>query len=107
MGVDVAADGQYLPDEGVGFVVGAGVAGVDPDCSGEGGRRVERADPDGVADQLGLDVQDLLTGVDLAQWEPGGDNPVGFLGGVQVGFRGAQARGELVVVGVADQHRHP
>ena len=32
---------------------------------------------------------DLLTGVDLAQWEPGGDGPVGFLGVVQVSFRGA------------------
>ena len=32
---------------------------------------------------------DLLTGVDLAQWDPGGDDPVGFLGGVQVGFCGA------------------
>jgi hypothetical protein len=51
------------------------------------GRGVERGDPDGVGDELGLDVQDLLTGVDLAQWEPGGDNPVGFLGIVQVGFR--------------------
>jgi len=29
------------------------------------------------------------------------------LGIVQVGFRVAQAGGELVVVGVADQHRHP
>src|ERR1035437_10236068 len=54
--------------------------------------------------KLGLDVEDLLAGVDPAQWQPGGDGAVGFLGGVQVGFCGAQAGGELVVVGVGDEH---
>jgi hypothetical protein len=46
----------------VGFVVGAGVAGVDADVSGQGGGGVERGDADRVADQLCLDVQDLLAG---------------------------------------------
>ena len=48
-----------------------------------------------------MDVQDLLTGGHLGQWQPDGDGAVGFLGSVQVGFRGAQACGELVVVGIA------
>ena len=65
MGVDVPAAGEGLADQGVCFVVGAGVVGVDPDGPGEGGGGVERGDPDGVGDELGLDVQDLLTGVDL------------------------------------------
>jgi hypothetical protein len=63
----------------VGFVVGEGVAGVDADRSGQGCGGVERGDTDGVGEQLGLDVQDLLAGVDLGQWQAGG-----FLGGVQV-----------------------
>jgi hypothetical protein len=41
MGVDVAAAGQGLTDEGVCFVVGAGVAGVDADGPSEGGGGVE------------------------------------------------------------------
>ena len=49
-------------------MVGAGVPGVDADGSGLGGGGVERGDADGVGDQLRLDVQDLLSGVDLAQW---------------------------------------
>ena len=53
-------------------MVGAGVAGVDPDGPGEDGGGVERGDPDGVGDELGLNVQDLLAGGDLAQWQPGG-----------------------------------
>ena len=72
MGVDVAAAGQRLPHQGVCFAVGAGVPGVDADGPGEGGGGVERGDPDRVGDELGLDVQDLLAGVDLAQWQPGG-----------------------------------
>jgi hypothetical protein len=52
-------------------VVGAGVTGVDADVSCQGGGGVERGDPDGVADQRGLDVQDLLAGVDLAKGKPG------------------------------------
>jgi hypothetical protein len=48
-------------------VVGAGVAGVDADVSGQGGGGVERGDPDRVGDQFCLYVQDLLAGVDLAQ----------------------------------------
>ena len=72
MGVDVAAAGQRLTDEGVCFAVGAGVPGVDSDGPGEGGGGVERGDPDGVGDELGLNVQDLLAGGDLAQWQPGG-----------------------------------
>ena len=69
------------------------------------GGGVERGDANRVGDELGLYVQDLLAGADLAQGQPGGDGPVGFLGGVQVCFRGAQAGGEPVVVGVADQYR--
>lgn len=84
-GVDVAAAGQGLADQRVCFVVGAGVAGVDADCSGQCGGGVERGDTDGVGDQLGLDVQDLLAGVDLGQRQPGRDLPVRGLGGVQVG----------------------
>jgi hypothetical protein len=41
--------------------------------------------PDGVGDQLGLDVQDLLAWVDLGQWQAGRDAPVGGLGRIQVG----------------------
>src|ERR1035437_5197607 len=37
-------------------------------CGWLGGGGVERGDADGVGDQLRLDVQDLLSGVDLAQW---------------------------------------
>ena len=66
MGVDVAAAGQRLTDQGVCFVVRAGVAGVDADVSGQGGGGVERGDADRVADQLGLYVQDLLAGGDCA-----------------------------------------
>src|ERR1035437_2435688 len=104
-GVDVAAAGQSLADEGVCFVVGAGVAGVDADVSGQGGGGVERGDADGVADQLGLDVQDLLAGVDLGQRKSGRDGPVGALGGVQVGLCCAEVCGQFVVVGVGDQYR--
>ena len=68
VGVDVSAAGPGLADEGVCFVVGAGVPGVDVDGAGEGGGGVERGDADGVGDQLRLYVQDLLSGVDLAQW---------------------------------------
>jgi len=50
------------------------------------GGGVEGGDADGVADQLGLHVQDLLAGVDLGQEQPGGDGPVDALGGVQVGL---------------------
>ena len=57
------------------FVVRSGVPGVNADVSGQGGGGVERGDPDGVADQLGLDVQDLLTGVDLTQRKPGPQEP--------------------------------
>ena len=64
----ISAAGEGLADEGVCFVVGAGVPGVDADGSGLGGGGVERGDADGVGDQLRLDVQDLLSGVDLAQW---------------------------------------
>ena len=49
------------------FVVRAGVAGVDADVPGQSGGGVECGDADRVPDQLGLDVQDLLTGVDQAQ----------------------------------------
>src|ERR1035437_3702760 len=105
VGVNVAAAGQHLADEGVCFVVGAGVAGVDADVSGQGGGGVERGDADGVADQLCLDVQDLLAGVDLGQRKSGRDGPVGALGGVQVGLCCAEVRGEPVVVGVGDQYR--
>src|SRR5665811_714809 len=105
VGVDVSAAGEGLADEGVCFVVGAGVAGVDADVSGQGGGGVERGDADGVADQLGLDVQDLLAGVDLAQRKSGRDGPVGALGGVQVGLCCAEVCGQFVVVGVGDQYR--
>src|SRR5674476_1263964 len=64
-GVDVATAGQRLADEGVCFVVGAGVAGVDADGAGQRGGGVEGGDTDGMGDQLGLYVQDLLAGVDL------------------------------------------
>src|SRR5665811_1865869 len=75
-GVDVAASSQRLADEGVCLVVGAGVAGVDPDGPGEDGGGVERGNPDRVGDQLGLGVQDLLTGGHQAERQSGGDGPV-------------------------------
>src|SRR5665648_413706 len=74
-GVDVTAAGQRLTDQGVRFVVRAGVPGMDSDRSGQGGGCVERCDADAVADQLGLYGQDLLAGVDLAQRQPGRDAP--------------------------------
>ena len=40
-------------------------------------------DADGVVDQFGFGVQDLLAGVDLGEWEPGGDFLVRGQGGVQ------------------------
>jgi hypothetical protein len=43
----------------------AGVAGADADGLGPGGGGVERGDAEGVGDQFGLDVQDVLVGVDL------------------------------------------
>ena len=57
MGVDVAAAGQRLTDEGVCFAVGSGVAGVDSDGPGEGGGGVERGDPDGTYKQAGKGLQ--------------------------------------------------
>jgi hypothetical protein len=56
VGVDVAAAGQRLTHQGVGFTVGAGEAGVDADVSGQGGGGVERGDANGVGDQLCLEV---------------------------------------------------
>ena len=55
-GDDVAGLLEGLADQGVGFVGGAGGDGV------------ERGDPDGVGDEFGFDVEDLLAGVDLAEW---------------------------------------
>jgi len=56
LGVDVAAAGEGLADEGVCFVVGAGVPGVDTDGTGQGCGGVERGDADGVGDEFGLYV---------------------------------------------------
>ena len=53
VGDDVAGAGEGGADQGVGFVVGAGVAGVGDDRTGEGSRGVERGDADGVVDQFG------------------------------------------------------
>ena len=99
MGVDVAACGKGLS----GQVVGAGVVGLYANCPGEGGVDIERCDADGVGDQLGLGVQDLLAGVDLVQWQAGRHRPVGALGAVQVGFGAAEVCGEGVVGLVGDQ----
>ena len=74
MGVDVAAAGQGLPDEGVCFAVGAGVPGVDSDGPGEGGGGVERGDPDGVGD-------DLMVWMSRSCW-PGLTWPSGSLAGM-------------------------
>ena len=60
VGDDVAGSGQGGADQGVGFVVGAGVAGGGDDSAGEILRGVERRDADGVVDQFGFGVQDLL-----------------------------------------------
>ena len=64
-GDDVPGQGQCLADEGVGLLGGAGVAGVDSEVAGQGGDGVERGDPDGMGNQFGLDVEDLLTGVHI------------------------------------------
>jgi hypothetical protein len=56
---------------------------VDADGSGHGGGGVERGAVDGVGDQLGLDLQDLLAGVDLAQRQPVRDRAVRGLGGLR------------------------
>jgi hypothetical protein len=49
-GVDVAAAGEGLTDQGVCFVVGAGVTGMNTDRAGQGCGGVERGDADGVGD---------------------------------------------------------
>ena len=67
VGDDVAGAGECGADEGVGFVVGAGVAGAGHDHSGQGLRGVVGGDADGVVDQFGFGVEDLLAGVDLGQ----------------------------------------
>ena len=67
VGDDVAGAGECGADQGVGFVVGAGVAGGGDDRTRQGLCGVERGDADGVVDQLGLGVEDLLAGVDLGQ----------------------------------------
>jgi len=56
--------------------VARGVPGVDADVAGQGCGRVEGRHPDGVGEQLCLDVQDLLAGVQLAQRHPGGNHLV-------------------------------
>src|ERR1035437_8981321 len=104
VGVNVAAAGQHLADQGVCFVVGAGVAGVDADVSGQGGGGVERGDADRVADHIRLYTHVLLAGVDLGRGKLGGHGPVGVLGGVQVGLCCAEVRGEPVDLGVGDEH---
>ena len=48
VGDDVAGSGQGGADKGVGFVVGAGVAGAGEDPTGQGLCGVERGDADGV-----------------------------------------------------------
>ena len=67
VGDDVAGAGQGGADQGVGFVVGAGVAGGGDDRTRQGLGGVERGDADGVVDQFGLGVEDLLAGVDLGE----------------------------------------
>src|SRR6478752_2489191 len=67
VGDDVAGAGQGGADQGVGFVVGAGVAGGGDDRPGQGLCGVERGDADGVVDQFGFGVEDFLAGVDLGQ----------------------------------------
>ena len=76
VGDDVAGAGEGGADQGVGFVVGAGVAGVGDDRTGEGSRGVERGDADAVVDQFRFGVEDLLAGVDLGERQPGGDRLV-------------------------------
>jgi len=83
-GVDVAAAGEHLADQGVGFVACARAPGMNTDGSGQGDGGVERGDTDGVGDQLGLNVQDLLAGVDLGQRQPRRDRPVGGLASIHV-----------------------
>ena len=65
VGDDVAGAGQRGADQGVGFVVGAGVAGAGDDRAGEGLRGVVGGDADGVVDQFGFGVEDLLAGVEV------------------------------------------
>ena len=67
VGDDVAGAGQGGADQGVGFVVGAGVAGGGDDRARQGLGGVERGDADGVVDQFGFGVEDLLAGVDLGE----------------------------------------
>jgi len=91
----------------VGFVVCSGVAGIDPHRSGKHGVGDERGHADGVGEQLGLGVQDLLAWVDRGQWQAGRDRPVCGLGAVQVGLGPAEVGGEGVVGRVGDQHGFP
>ena len=58
--------GEGGADQGVGLVVGAGVAGVGDDRTGEGSRGVERGDADGVVDQFRFGVEDCWPGLTSA-----------------------------------------
>jgi len=88
---------EALSQAPAGGPLARGVVGVDADGPGQGGGGVERGHPDRVGDQLGLHVQDLLTGVDLGQRHPGRDRAVRGLGRVQVGLCGVQVGGDGVV----------
>ena len=76
VGDDVAGAGESGADQGVGFVGGAGVAGAGEDRMRKGLRGVEGGDADGVVDQFGLGVEDLLAGVDRGERQPGRDRLV-------------------------------
>src|SRR5271166_1089765 len=99
VGDDVAGSGQGGADQGVRFIVAAGVAGVGEDRTRQRLRGVERGDADGVVDQFRFGVEDLLAGVDLGERQPGGERLVGGqcrveggLGGVHVGVDGVDHR---------------
>lgn len=82
--------------KGVGFVLGAARAGGGEDGTGEGSCGVIRRYADGVVDQFGLGVEDLLTKVDLVQRQPGRGRPVGGDRGFEFGVGGVHAGVDVV-----------
>src|SRR5208337_1027429 len=81
-GDDVAAGAEGFADQGVRFVVCAGVAAVQCPC--EGGFGVAGGHPDGVGDELGLGVQPHHVRVVLAERDLGGGGFCFGLGGFEL-----------------------
>jgi hypothetical protein len=98
VGDDVPVSDQGRADQGVGLVLGAGVASVGDDRAGTGSGRIVGGDTDGVVDQFRFGVQHLLIGVELGK--PGGDRLVRSERRVEFGVGGVYAGvdGSIIVL---------